>query len=736
MKRAALTRSALIVLGLTACCWFGATVSAHVRLKNPLNGNYLKWNNPTDVTVVINAVGSEDIADGSHTPAIQNAIAAWNEVGGTTAHMREVISSVQRSRTDWESNDLHMILFDEDNSSGFFPEGSATVAVTPIWFYSSGRISDADVLFNGAGFEFTTSAEAGRFDVQDVATHELGHLLGLDHSGWAGASMYPYVDESVTLHRSLSLDEVGGLRHAYPSASFAKIKGSVVREQGGSPVKGAHVVVRSSDGRPARSILTNTSGAFTLYGLDPGDYSLYVDPLDQPVSASNLGGGWTIQTDFGSAHSGNVTVSAGETHDIGTLFVPPPTGTALGRNSDDYPLACEIGETTLVMVRGISLFPGTLLSASDPTLVIGEPTWNGWSVTFGVTVPPGAEAGHVDLEVWSSMGELSILPAALEITPVAPVVTNVIPDVGTTIGGTDLIIQGAGFRPDARVVLGDTVYSDGESCAVIDDGTIHLTTLAGVVGTRDVVVIDSAGPEGRSVGGYSYEDLPTVQSVFPDAGSAEGGTRVVLTGVEFAQGATVFINGIQQVGVTWIDSTKIEFVTVSSHVLGMQQLEVVHPDGYRAINSFNFTHSDDPQLNICAPGSGAKSGGDVLTLRGRSFPPGLQVWFGVDPDTGSGGVPAAQVTWLDETTLEVVTPAHAPGHVDILVLSTESGQADTLSNGFEYEAPQPSGGGCFSVSPPPGAGNGSWMSFFLGLVLVAMASQVAMGVRLRPRSMA
>jgi hypothetical protein len=736
MKRAALTRDLLVVLVLTACCWFGAAVSAHVRLKNPLNGNYLKWNDPTDVTVVISSTGSEDISDGSHTPAIQNAIAAWNEVGGTNAHMREVISAAQRDRTDWESNDLHMILFDEDNSSGFFPEGSATVAVTPIWFYSSGRISDADVLFNGAGFEFTTSAEAGKFDVQDVATHELGHLLGLDHSGWAGASMYPYVDESVTLHRSLSLDEVGGLRHAYPSASFAKIKGSVVREQGGSPVKGAHVVVRSSDGRPARSILTNTSGAFTLYGLDPGDYSLYVDPLDQPVSASNLGGGWTIQTDFGSAHSGSVTVSAGETHDIGTLFVPPPSGTALGRNSDDYPLACEIGETTLILVRGTSLFPGTLLSSSDPSLVIGEPTWNGWSVTFQVTVPPGTETGHVDLEVWSSTGELSILPAALEITPVAPSVANVVPDVGTTIGGTDLLIQGAGFRPGARVVLGDTVYSDGESCTVVDDSTIQLTTLAGAVGPRDVVVIDPAGPEGRSVEGYSFADLPTVQSVFPDAGSLEGGTQVVLTGVEFAPGATVFINGVQQVGATWIDSTKIEFTTLSSRVLGVQLLEVVHPDGIRATNSFRFTHSEDPELIVCRPTSGTRRGGDVIMLRGRSFTPGMEVWFGVDPDTGSGGVLAAEVNWLDDTTLEVVTPAHAPGHVDLLVLSTDSGQADMLSDGFQYKAPPSSGGACFSVSPPPDAGHGPWVSFVIGLILIAMASQTVMGARLRPRSMA
>lgn len=734
MRRSAVGRDILIVLGLTACAWFGAAVSAHVRLKNPINGNYLRWDNPTDVTVVISAVGSDDIHDGTHTPAIQNAIAAWNEVGGTTAHMREIVSSSQRNRTDWESNDIHMLIFDEDNSSGYFPSGSATVAVTPVWFYSSGRISDADVLFNGGGFEFTTSNEEGRFDVQDVATHELGHLLGLDHSGWAGASMYPYVDESVTLHRSLSADEVGGLRHAYPNGSFAKITGSVVRELGGTSVAGAHVVARDSSGRPSRSILTNSNGSFTIYGLEPGLYSLYVDPLDQPVGPGNIGAGWTVETDFGSARAGNVTVSSGQTHDVGSLFVPPAISTALGRNSDDYPLACEIGSTTLIMVRGSSLFPGSLLSASDPTLVIGEPTWNGWRVEFQVTIPPGTAPGHVDLEVWTSTGELSILPAALELVPTEPSVTNVIPSEGTTVGGTDLVIQGSGFRAGARVVVGEVVYADGEGCDVVNAATIHLTTSQGVAGTRDVVVIDQTGVEGRSVGGFSYADLPTVQSVFPDGGSATGGTRVVLTGVMFDAGATVFINGLQQTDINWVDPTKIEFTTLPARMTGVQLLEVVHPDGTRAENSFNYTLAADPELTACTPTSGTRQGGDRLTLQGQSFTPGMEVWFGVDPDTGGGGILAAEVTWIDDSTLEVVTPAHSPGHVDLLVVSADNGQADTLASGFQYKTPPSSGGGCLSVSPPPGSGPGPWLSFLFGLGLMALASHAVISGRLRPRS--
>lgn len=725
MSRASTGRQLLVIAGLGTCAWFGAAVSAHVRLKNPVSGSFLKWNDPTDVSIVISSAGSDNILDGSHTPALQNAISAWNEVEGTTAHLREIVSSSQRARTDWESNDLHMILFDENNSSGFFPEGSATVAVTPIWFYSSGRISDADVLFNGSGFAFTTSGAPGRFDIQDVATHELGHLLGLDHSGWAGASMYPYVDPTVILHRSLSEDEVGGMRHAYPSGSFARITGSVVRSLGGTTVAGAHVVVRDANGRPLRSILSESDGDFTIHGLDPGEYTLYVDPLDQPVGPGNLGAGWTVETDFGSAWGGAVSVSAGATHDVGALWVPPAISAALGRNSDDYPLSCEIGATTLVMVRGNALYPGSFLSASDPTVVLGVPTWSGWRVQFQVTIPPGTDPGHVDLEVITPTGELTILPAALELVPEDPQVTSVIPAEGTTSGGTDLVLQGGGFRAGARVVLGDVVYSDGAGCTVVDSSTIHLTTTAAAQGARDVVVIDSTGVEGRRTSGFSFEDLPTVQSVFPDAGSSAGGTQVVLTGVLFDPGATVFIDGVQQAGVQWIDATKIHFTTMGSAALGALLLEVVHPDGTRAASVFLFTAGNDPQLADCTPTAGSRHGGDRVTLRGRFLSAEMEVWFGVDPDTGSGGVRASQVTWINDTTIEVITPAHGPGLVDVLVVLPANGQADMLASAYQYQQPAPSGGGCFSVRPPQNSGPGPWMSFLVGLGLIALAGQFA-----------
>ena len=49
------------------------------------------------------------------------------------------------------------MVFDETNFSGYFPNGSGTVAVTPIIFNpATGTIVDADILFNGSGFGFAT----------------------------------------------------------------------------------------------------------------------------------------------------------------------------------------------------------------------------------------------------------------------------------------------------------------------------------------------------------------------------------------------------------------------------------------------------------------------------------------------------------------------------------------------------------------------------------------------------
>ncbi|MCP3917276.1 MAG: matrixin family metalloprotease [bacterium] len=700
----------------------GAVAYGHVRLTNSGTGNALFWDDSTGIEIVVNSDGSDDLPGGSHETALRNSIAAWNDVTQVDASFDEEKAAGQQSRNDWQSDSLHLMLFDETNSSGFFPGGSGVVAVTPIEFFLSGRIIDADVLFNGMDFQFTTSAEAGRYDVQDVATHELGHFLGLDHSGWAGATMYPYVDPLVVLHRSLSLDDVHGLRHAYPASGLGSIRGTIVRASGGVAIPGAHLVVRDANGRTAGAALAKSDGLFRIRSLEPGTYELYASPLDEPVSSGNLGAGHTVQTNFQSTVFGSFTVTGSSILDIGTVAADDDVTLGLGRAGDPFPLRAIDGQTTLMRISGNGLVAGSTLTASDPALTIAPMGWFGTFVDFNVTVPPGAQPGHVDLMVVAPGSERSILSAGIEITPPDPQVTSAVPSSGAVDGGASVTITGTGFRSDARVVIGDRVYADGGSCSVVNSTTITLTTGSAIGGLHDVVVIDPSGVEGRLDDGFLIMDTPVIDTVFPVAGTNGGGTLVVIKGDGFAVGATVRIDGVAQSAVAFEGSGRLEVVTDAGVAGGPYVLEVVNPGPASAQSAFAFASRSDPVALSVAPNKGTSEGGRTVTITGTGFTNQTTVVFGASAGTGTGGKLAQSVTFIDATTLSVVTPASSSSSRNVMVREADTGQATVTSGVYRFTGSDSggglSGGACGSLVVP---GPPTWRGFLGGGSWVLLA---------------
>ena len=580
-----------------------AAVVAHVRLVYSVNGNVLFWSNPTSISIVINDAGSDDVTDLSDDIALRNSIDAWNRVTGTTSTLVENTSPAQQARTDWASSDLHTMWFDETDSSGYFPGFSGTVAVTPISFFTNGQIIDADVLFNGDDHLFTTTQQGGRFDIQDVATHELGHLLGLDHCSHAGATMFPYVDPSVILHRSLSADDVRGLRHMYPAGSYATISGTIQRLSDSSIVAGAIVVARDTAGRTVGSTLANASGVFTLQALSAGTYELYACPLDGPVTAANLTPGHTIHTDFQMTPIGTHVVTAGQALAIGARNVDGDTTLQLGLSFDDLPLRATTGTTTAHLLRGSGLTNTCTLTCPDPNITVTPTSWLGTTVFFNVTVPAGQPSGHADLLVTEIGGDRSVLTGALEITPPDPVVNNVVPAQGPKAGGTALTITGTGFLPGARVVIGDQIYVDGDvnGCRVDNSTQITLVTKVTVGGMHDVVVMDASGVEGRDVGAFWSQASPSIDTVFPVAGTSSGGSSITLTGNDFQAGCTVTIDGVNQPNVTFVSPSEVVIVTSAGVPGGPYVLTVTNPTTEQGSAAFTYIAQADPALASVTP---------------------------------------------------------------------------------------------------------------------------------------
>lgn len=724
---------ALVLAGLALAA---SAALAHVRLKNPSNGNSLFWSG-SSVSVVLQADGSDDLPAWEHLPALQGAIAAWNGASGSDVELLENSDPAQRARTDWQSNSIRLVLFDEDNDSGYFPSGSGIVALTPVYFQSNGRITDADILFNGRAYRFTTSGEAGAYDIEDVGAHEFGHLLGLDHSGWAGATMYPYVDTRVVLHRSLSRDEVHGLRSIDADADFARVRGRIVRASDGSAVAGAHVVARGSGGQTITSRLSGSSGDFRLDGLESGTYQLYATPLEGPVRDVNLGEAWTVETDFESTLLGTHEVVFGEDLELGDLAVGADVEVSLGRSSDDFPMRVVQGQTVSHSVRGTALQGGGTLSTPHPGVVVDDVGFFGTLAQFNVTVDPGVAPGHVDLEYVDLLGRRSILTGALEITPADPSVTLVTPASGSDGGGSTLTLVGTGFRPGARVVIGDRLYVDGQEggCTVVDDSTIELTTARTIGGLHDVVVIDPTGVEGRLVDGFRATAVPVVEALFPTAGSSAGGTQLTISGADFVEGVRVTIDGVEQTQVEHVDEQLLRVTTEPGTPAGPVLVTIENPSGALATAAFTYVDAADPRLVSATPDSGPRGGGTEVTLSGSGFVAGMQVRFGADPLTGQGGVAADVVELLDAGTLRVVTPSTNSGLKSIVVVAPQTSQGDVLEGAFQFEGDGGGGGGgggCASVRPmgPPTPGRiAAGLSWFL----LAWLGSLALGARLRRR---
>lgn len=99
--------------------------------------------------------------------------------------------------------------------------GSGTLGVTQTTTDWYGRIIEADIQFNARDYKWqnrrtTSSWTWGVQYVADIATHEIGHFLGLGHTNDSTATMYPTAMPGID---TLAQDDVNGVRFLYGAPS-------------------------------------------------------------------------------------------------------------------------------------------------------------------------------------------------------------------------------------------------------------------------------------------------------------------------------------------------------------------------------------------------------------------------------------------------------------------------------------------------------------------------------------
>ena len=143
------------------------------------SGAEIRWATP-QIEYELHEAGSDDLQDGSDLAAIRRAVQSWNQIACSEAQFVETGTTIELDTiaTTGELDGLNRFVFIEDES---WPYGSLVYgAATPI-FDADGVILEADISFNGYSASWSTSEEADKGDVESVAVHELGHVLGLQH---------------------------------------------------------------------------------------------------------------------------------------------------------------------------------------------------------------------------------------------------------------------------------------------------------------------------------------------------------------------------------------------------------------------------------------------------------------------------------------------------------------------------------------------------------------------------
>ncbi len=252
-----------------------SVLDAYVRSRVPGGRACLYWGT-REIPWHLNEAGATGITDGSDMTAVVNSFETWNEpaCSDISFQLKGLTNRRDVGYVEGAHNNINLVVFRDSLCSevvppddpcwacvdsggaccssayGCWEHAPGAIAITTTTFHrSTGLLVDADIELNEARYLFTTTdgppCEDGpttntctvdeecaphqacmrgrcrtrgcaHTDIANTMTHEVGHVLGFDHTAEPEATMYASASLGETKKRELHEVDILGLCEVYP----------------------------------------------------------------------------------------------------------------------------------------------------------------------------------------------------------------------------------------------------------------------------------------------------------------------------------------------------------------------------------------------------------------------------------------------------------------------------------------------------------------------------------------
>ena len=340
------------------------------------------------------------------------------------------------------------------NLVGWSSIGGSTIALTWLWAsyipgnYDSFRITETDMEFdNSKSWSAQPSGVAGRFDVQNIGTHEAGHTFGLGDMydpEDSEQTMYGYGATGETKKRTLEWGDQAGIRTLYPGPGlvqitvtssptgsgfvavdgaatmtpqvFTWIEGATHTLAANSPVSGGtgiqYVWLSWSDGGAQSHTVTVPSSPTTYTANFKKQYMLTVSVSPPGSGTLSVSSGWqddgttvqaiaTANTGYSFYYWSLDGVSVGSNPSYSVLMNSPHSLTAFFRGASTI----SLGLSTESIALGASVtLSGTIVPTQpSPGIPVGTTVVLSYSLdgsTWNVFIMPQTVGGGAYSAIW------------------------------------------------------------------------------------------------------------------------------------------------------------------------------------------------------------------------------------------------------------------------------------------------------------------------------------------------